>query len=256
MKKNKFKQITIGLVAGVTLLTAVSPVLVASANDFTAQDSNITSMNFDNDHNTAGKNDVFEQVQGKANSLSNTEIASNVEVTTITNKDSDTVTAVKIDNQESKSYTTIVNSGDSIIVSKSIFDQNTQEYNVETKVFKNDNDNNEANSVMMARGWSAWKYTNIAVGSRAFAYAVDTAVIGLGTAAMTAALPGAIAAAAGCSVAAARGFVSFTAGVGFGYLATIKSPGQWLSNKLDTNKNGWIGIYYRQTANRTQWKTI
>lgn len=55
-------------------------------------------MNFDNDHNTVGKDDAFEQVQGKANSLSNTEIASNVEVTTITNKDSDTVTAVKIDN--------------------------------------------------------------------------------------------------------------------------------------------------------------
>lgn len=254
MEKKKFKKITIGLVAGVTLLTTVSPVSVALANDLTAQDSNTTSMNFDNDHKTVGKDNTFEQVQEKANSLSNTETASNVEVTTITNKDSDTVTAVKIDNQESKSYTTIVNSGDSIIVSKSIFDQNTQEYNIETKVFKNDN--NEANPVMMARGWSAWKYTNIAVGSRAFAYAVDTAVIGLGTAAMTAALPGAIAAAAGCSVAAARGFVSFTAGVGFGYLATIKSPGQWLSNKLDTNKNGWIGIYYRQTANRTQWKTI
>lgn len=36
MKKTKFKQITIGLVAGVTLLTAVSPVLVASANDLAA----------------------------------------------------------------------------------------------------------------------------------------------------------------------------------------------------------------------------
>ena len=32
MKKNKFKQITIGLVAGVTLLTAVSPVSVAFAD--------------------------------------------------------------------------------------------------------------------------------------------------------------------------------------------------------------------------------
>lgn len=61
---------------------------------------------------------------------------------------------------------------------------------------------------------------------------------------------------AGCSVVAARGFVAFTANVGFGYLATIKSPGQWLSNKLDTNKNGWIGIYYRQNGNLKQWKTI
>lgn len=33
MKKNKFKQITIGLVTGITLLTAVSPVSVALADD-------------------------------------------------------------------------------------------------------------------------------------------------------------------------------------------------------------------------------
>ncbi len=197
---------------------------------------------------------TFDDVLNSDATTATTQSIEGSEITTVTNDDNNTVAAFSVSDNESGASVSIVNDGTNIVVTKSTIDSSTGQAKTETQSFALQNTSGTA----QAMAWSSWGYTNIAVGARVFGYAVDTAIIGLGTAAATACLPGAIAAAMGCSVAAARGFVSFTVGVVFGYLATIKSPGQWLAGKLDTNHNGWIGIYYRYnpSTGAHQWKTI
>ncbi|RZI48296.1 hypothetical protein [Lactococcus kimchii] len=209
--------------------------------------------NSDLSTSTADEGKTYEDILNSEDTTATTQSVDGAEVTTVTNDEDNTVGAFSVTNTEDGSSVSIVNDGSTITIAKTTVDS-TGQTQTEEQTLPVDNTTGSA----QAMAWTSWGYTNIAVGSRVFAYAVDTAIIGLGTAAATACLPGAVAAAAGCSVAAAKGFVGFTAGVGFGYLATIKSPGQWLAGKLDTNHNGWIGIYYRHdpSTGAAQWKTI
>lgn len=197
---------------------------------------------------------TFDDVLNADNTTGTTQTVDGAEITTVTNNDNNTVEAFSVTNTEDGSSVSIVNDGSNVIVTQTTIDAVTGKEKTNEQVFPIENTTGDA----QAMAWTAWGYTNIAIGSRVFAYGVDTAIIGLGTAAVAASLPGTIAAVVGCSVTAAKGSVSFTAGVGFGYLATIKSPGQWLAGKLDTNHNGWIGIYYRHdpSTGKAQWKTI
>ncbi|MGN8064979.1 hypothetical protein ACTCUF_00285 [Lactococcus lactis] len=199
-------------------------------------------------------NKTFDEVLNSGDTSTSTQSVEGSEITTITNNDNETVAAISVSDNQSGLTVSIVNNGTNVTVTKTSIDDLTGEPKVEEQTFALQNTTGDA----QAMAWTSWGYTNIAVGARVFAYAVDTAVVGLGTAAVAACLPGAIAAAVGCSVTSAKGFVSFTAGVSFGYLATVKSPGQWLSSKLDTNRNGWIAIYYRHnpTTGAAQWKTV
>lgn len=231
MITKKAQKFAIGSVVALSLFAAVSPSItgIVSADSvptITQNNTNLTNV---------------QEVEG-------------VRLTTTTSPTTDKVSSLKIENLASNNSVTISNDGSKVNIIKSTYDKVTGTYHNEEQSYDIDLVNQE----IQPRAWTAWSYTNVAIGARVFAYAVDTAVVGLGAAAIAATLPGAVAAALGISATAAKSVIATTAGVGLGYLATIVTPGTWLANKLDTSGNGWIGIYYRHdpATGAAQWKTM
>jgi len=187
----------------------------------------------------------FNEVADSVDTTATSESLDGVKVTTAVNNDDQSIAGVKVVDSENDQTVSIVNNDGKLIVTKIMLESNSGLYKTESSTFNVNTSNIGVENVS-----TGWRYTNLAVGTRAFGYSVDTAVVGLGTAAVAAALPAAAATALGVSTAAMRSIVSTTTGFGFGYLATVKSPGTYLASKLDTNHNGWIGIYQRTINNR------
>lgn len=162
------------------------------------------------------------------------------------------VAGVEIENTKTGDSTTIVNTGSQLIVTKSIYDKATGKTKTEEQRYGI----NPPSSPIQLEAWTAWKYLNVAIGTKLFEYGVNTALVGLGVAAITACLPGAIAGLLGVSLSVVTKIVGFMATGGFGYLATKFNPGGLLAQKLDTNKNGWIALYRRNNGLINQYKTV
>ncbi|MGX7010534.1 DUF805 domain-containing protein [Lactococcus cremoris] len=160
------------------------------------------------------------------------------------------VAGVEIENTKTGDSTTIVNTGTQLIITKSIYDKVTGKTKTEEQRY----DINPPSSPIQLEAWTAWKYTNVAVGTSIFANVINGAVGTLVGLALPAALPGAVAGILGVSIFAAKMIIGTTVSTALG----IFDVGGKLARSLDKNKNGWIAIYRRTnpSTGAAQWKTV
>ena len=148
--------------------------------------------------------------------------------------------ATEISNPVTSEVLAVTRTATEVIVEKTTKGYNG-EYDTQTKHFAlaaiNENgDVNDISSISPRYHYTAWQYTNLAVGANLFAFLTDLSV--------------------GAVVAFTANVFGITAKAAdwlLGYMgAKGLSTGEALAAALDTSGNGWIGLYVREMWNDSQ----
>ncbi|MDT2917846.1 hypothetical protein P7H90_00910 [Lactococcus lactis] len=212
----------------------------------------VQSLDSDVSTSATDEGKAYEDILNSDDTTATTQTVKGAEVTTVINDDDNTVGAFSVKNTDDGTSVSVVNDGTSITIAKTTVDS-TGQAQTEEQTVPIDN----TTGVAQALAWTSWGYTNVAIGTHAFAAAVNAIVGAAAGAAIAAVLPGAVAAAFGISMTAARFIIGGASGFSLNYVSSYFDVGAKLASSLDKNKNGWIGIYYRHnpSTGAAQWKT-
>lgn len=172
-------------------------------------------------------------------------------MTTVSEKNNGVVVAVETTNINTNESNTIVNEGNTLILTKTIYNTIIKKYDTKVAEVPLGVGNSNIQTVKVTYG--SWKYTNIAIEKSALAFTLDW----VGPQAVVSKL----ATIFRVSAKVANGFIA-------GLALNTAGFGDRIANYLDKNHNGWIGLYQRwkkdtsfknglvaQNITYTEWKT-
>ncbi len=194
---------------------------------------------------------AFDKAAGRRDTDTQVQKSSNEKVTTVSEKNNGVVVAVETTNTNTNESNTLVNEGNKLILTKTVYNTVSKKYDTKVAEVLLGVVNSNIQTVKVTYG--SWNYTNIAIGKSALAFTLDW----VGPQAVVSKL----ATIFRVSAKVANGFIA-------GLALNTAGFGDRIANYLDKNHNGWIGLYQRwkkdtsfknglvaQNITYTEWKT-